>query len=555
MKRKIASEGDKPVRVVAAIEDIDTGNWQTEIEFTNLEGARVRHIFDYSIFAQTDRQIAGKLREKGARLPVGPACNNAMKELASQQPPKIRRLTRRAGWHGLQFVLPDRTIGKKPKIIFAHRSDEHTAAGNASYAGALEAWLAGLKEPLARSSYLTFALALGFTTPIASLCNTSETAIFHFWGESSSGKTLGGRICTSVIGRARKKDLLTFRHTNTGIEDAAARASDTTIVIDEADEFDGNEKERAAHLRKLSHTLTAGLGKMRSDLAQSNQDLRQKTWSVFGLTSGEMSLEQLTQLGGGKRTEGAQARFIDVHVPPRVEGGCFDRSTKRGKISASDCRRLFSDAEKTISTNYGRAIRPWITYLLARRKKMDARFAALVDKFVRLCHVEDPWEERLARKFGYAYASGVIAVDAGLMPCSDKHVRKCILKLFRRKKALERPSYRDVASIVRELQAWATDPAKIVPVKKGVRPSTDKANGYRRLDAGLGDVICLPAPIVHDLCGSAQARREVYATLKDAGVLVPGQDGVTRHHKIKGVGRHRYVTLRSKELIEMPALR
>ena len=131
-----------------------------------------------------------------------------------------------------------------------------------------------LRKPLRRSSYLTFAVALAYTSPIAALCDLDETAIFHFHGRSNTGKTLAGRIAVSVTGPAAKKDLLTFSHTNTGIEDAAARGSGTTVVVDEIAEFQGSSADRAKHLLNLGHRLTGD-----SDGSEVSLHSLGKVWS------------------------------------------------------------------------------------------------------------------------------------------------------------------------------------------------------------------------------------------------------------------------------------
>ena len=67
-------------------------------------------------------------------------------------------------------------------------------------------------------------------------------------------------------------------------------------------------------------------------------------------------------------------------------------------------------------------------------------------------HVDEAWERRFARKFAHVYAAGVIATDAGLMPCSVPHLRKCLLALYRRSRKACRSSASDMATNLRRLR-------------------------------------------------------------------------------------------------------
>jgi hypothetical protein len=187
----------------------------------------------------------------------------------------------------------------------------------------------------------------------------------------------------------------------------------------------------ASYFVTLAHILTSGITRNRSDFAKRNPLLELKNFTAFGLTTGEYSLEEMAREAKIARLPGDLARYIDLPVPPPEKGGIFDLPGDDIEDIAEWARKLAEAVERTMRLNCGVAFPRFIEYVVRNRKAVLARFAALAERFVNKLAPPDPWERRFALKFGYDYAGAVIAIEAGVLPCDERHARRSIAKLYR----------------------------------------------------------------------------------------------------------------------------
>ena len=201
--------------------------------------------------------------------------------------------------------------------------------------GSLLGWQQGLKTPFHYSDYLIFAASVAFSGPLFELVGEHEGTIFHFQPsaaplpnksvktKSSSGKTSAARVTLSTIGRARKTDLVSFALTERGAEDYCCCHSHLFGVLDEEGRALAGAGRQIIDLSRLPYLLTSGRGTVRSRKAIRDPDLKNLTWLLPFITTGEKSLDNPQRQEA--RMEGAQVRMAPIPVPPGGDGGIFNR--------------------------------------------------------------------------------------------------------------------------------------------------------------------------------------------------------------------------------------
>src|SRR5206468_11789002 len=95
--------------------------------------------------------------------------------------------------------------------------------------------------------------------------------------QSSSGKKLAARAGMSEIGRCRKSDLVTFAATERAIEDYCFAHNNLVAIFDE----EGRALSAGNGIKRddLPYFVTSGVGKLRSNKATQDSDLKNRRWS------------------------------------------------------------------------------------------------------------------------------------------------------------------------------------------------------------------------------------------------------------------------------------
>ncbi len=163
------------------IHDIDKNAFYMEIVYRGLSGKKGILLVPRAAVRNVS-EVADALLNAGAVLPPSAADSMQFVRDALAAPASGRLgVTRRCGWHGEFFVTPNQTLGDKAKEL---RFKAATAI-DPSYgitAGTLAEWKEGLRAACAASTFLTFALGVGFGAPVLDLLGEDEGAVFNFLG-------------------------------------------------------------------------------------------------------------------------------------------------------------------------------------------------------------------------------------------------------------------------------------------------------------------------------------------------------------------------------------
>lgn len=396
-----------------------TGHFDIEIRFRTRSGTR-----DAIIVPARDRSDFDKIRRalcaQDARLPGDRKGSLEFVETLIRATPKravtvVSKPGFRDGAKG--FVMPMRKYGTAKSRFVWDANFADPAFGQIK--GDLAQYREGILKPILASPFLSFSVLVALGAPLASYVEqrdgkgklVPESAIFHWAGESSSGKTTLSRLAQSCFG---KPDITTdYDATPRGVIEAAYTRNDLVLVLDDTESAALPDRDLLTKMRLFGQRVPAGRSKAIAKAAGLGAfpDLN---WFCFGMSTGPETQAVLATRTSSKRF-GERVRFIDITVPPNAEGGILGLPLALEKVAAADRGHFIAQIENAISENHGVLFDAWIRMLL--RTNYSARVRSLVDEFVRLvAGGEGGLDERFARKFAPMFAAGVIALEGGLLP-------------------------------------------------------------------------------------------------------------------------------------------
>jgi uncharacterized protein DUF927 len=542
---------DDIVKVVSTIHDVDENRYFIEIEYLDVEAQRERTILPRGAIRPNGKALE-KLLDAGADLPSRPGVGAELLRVLSASSGPVRRVTRRTGWQGSSFVLPDMTIGPDADALGFQPQNE--VQNEVHTAGGLEEWRDQLTVPCQASTYLTFGMASGFAGPLLKLLKQDEGASFYLSGESSTGKTLSELGGQSVIGCADRKELLTHDVTPRALEEAAAARNDLTLVIDELARKSEFEAAIRKHIRELAHKLAGGGGRRRSNKATQDTSLENLHWRLFSLWSGEYPLD--SRFLGEARKRGEIVRLAEIRVPNALSGGIFDRMTGI-EFSTAELARKVEDA---VQANFGHPIRTFLNHLTTDLDTYTKRARALVDEFVRKVGGQsDAWTHRFATKFAVVYAGGHIAAEMGIAPWSSKHAFTCIAHIYRNAREVVATPEEALTDLLHRLAKNATSKTRFPGLKKGVslpKHAKAKAWGLRREVAGTPANLAILSEKFDKLVRPREHSAQVRKLLADGGYTLPGKEGrLVTQLQVKGFGSSEKPYFIRVRLDRLPAIK
>ena len=529
----------RPIRLVQIVEHIEDETHFFDIEYTHLTGELRRVKISRS---QGAGVVQNTLLDAGARLPPDP--KKAIATALTAQVPMVA-VTKRTGWHGDCFVLPDRTIGDHPqKLAYWDKRGSEPAA---TAAGTIKAWKKALRKACAGSSYLTFAMALGFAGPLIGRLQRRDGFFFNLAGESSTGKTLATRAGRSVIGRADSTGIHTPSMKDRAIEELAFAHNDTTMFIDDLGLLKGPQSKKHETLSRYAYELASGNGMRRSKVVSS--ELPNLSWAIVGLTSWEHPLKEL-------RAQGEQVRLIDVPVPVRSKGGVFD--LVRGAEGPGLRKRLARLVQTTVDANYGHAFPTFLEHLIAGGQPLIDDLNEIVDNFMRDVRKEgNPLLDRFAEKFGIVLAAALLAADADVAPWTKLQATEAVRRVYFDASTKLVTAEDAAKDFLRQLGKRAADKTQFPWVQpKGAFPGKlkDTAFGFRTALPKVGKVVAIRRSKFMEMAGSPARQAAIMPVLAEQGSLIKGSGNKsTMQMRIKGLSqkRLRYYVLRADSLPSM----
>ena len=252
----------------------------------------------------------------------------------------------------------------------------------------------------------------------------TETAIVHFVGESSSGKTTVGRVGQSVGGSPTIET--DYEATDRGIAEHAYRRNNLVLVIDDTESAGLTDSEILAKMLKFAHHVPRGRYRAIS-MKASRSDLPELRWSEYAISSGPESLAALAARVQRKRG-GDRVRILDIALPTLAKGGIFGSPVTADRKPPGDSAELIDELEDGLLACFGVLFDAWIKHLLAH--DLADRIIDHFDRFVEATAAgSNGLERRFAMKYAMLYAACMIGVEDGLLPWPEdwpmRAVRHC----------------------------------------------------------------------------------------------------------------------------------
>ena len=329
------------------------------------------------------------------------------------------RCASHVGWHGSQdgsmvYVLPDTILGASTaceKVVL------QTNSSRTGYAvlGSLEKQkeLFGL---CIGNSRLLLALTASFAGPLLAPAGMSGGG-FHLYGGTSTGKSTALHVAGSVWDNCEV--LPTWRATDNALEAVFSLHSDNLTILDEIGQAPDNA------VANIVYMAANGRGKQR---AKSNSMLRSSyQWRTMILSNGEMRCITKIELSGKKSQAGQEVRLVDIPADAGCGKGLFE------DLHGYQDGNAFSMALKEMATqNYGHAGRAFIEHIATKMDEIKKTISPALKKLVSgFCPDEsDGQVKRVAQRFALCAYTGMLLIEAGLLPCSTEQILASIKLCF-----------------------------------------------------------------------------------------------------------------------------
>jgi len=340
-----------PLEVTAFTRNATGEFWGRLLNWTDAEGRVHTWAMPMSLLAGDGNEYRSRLLDGGLVISPGRKARELLTTyISTAQPKEWATCVSRVGWHGDVFVLPDETIGPTDGETIVFQSP-YEAEHFFNVSGTAELWRTNVGRYCSGNSLLVLVVSCAFVGPLLSRVG-AESAGMHLHSSSSKGKTTAQIVGASVYGGGPKTGFLqTWRSTVNGLEGVAASHHDCTLFLDELSQVHPKEAGEAAYL------LGNSQGKMR--MTRSGGVRKKLSWSLFYVSSGEMTLAEHAASANVRTRAGAEIRLLNVEADAGAGMGVFENI--HGEESADAFSHQLQDAARRY---YGAPIRAYLARLI-----------------------------------------------------------------------------------------------------------------------------------------------------------------------------------------------
>lgn len=296
--------------------------------------------------------------------------------------------------------------------------DSKAFIGDETSRGTLEQWQKHVAEPALHSECMVLALCSALAGYCIYFTNIGSGG-FHFYGQSSGGKSTTLLVAASLRGNAGT--VSSWKQTEAGFEETAEARNHGLLILDELKLLDKNPEEAARKAMGTCYMLGDGRGKKRWTGCQKSP----ASWHLVILSAGERSLGQHASDGGLARMKGEEVRLVDVPVDDDQEHGVV-HSFSEGMNSG----KFIEFIQNQCGQYYGTAGPEFVRRLLRKgESKIRDKLEYLIDKFLvhhEMDNCDDGVQRRIALRFALAYASGIMAVNLKILPYTRGDIMKAV---------------------------------------------------------------------------------------------------------------------------------
>ena len=488
------------LKLIAIAEDEATREFTAVIEFRDIDG-QIRRIEQPKSSLRKINELREALEDAGADISSNGRGNDAEIQALFIAAGTAHRWKYAAsvGWYDghRAFVLHDHIVGTPrgkavilpPRIRSDHRRFELGSRGRH------KDWITSVAEPARYSSCTVLGICMALAAPLVDLLDFHSFGIL-LSGPSKAGKSTALVVAGSVIGFAREKDLPNFRTTDTALGELPASFNDMMVPLNELGLLKGSATTRYERIRDWAYGFAEGRGTMYSRFVTHDNENFDHKWRALGFGTGEETFDEISLAAGETRAMGEAVRWIDLRATQRNAADIFDRCPES---VAPDCRIKWSERQckalrRAVAVNHGVAFEHFIKRLIKRRRKISASTQPLIDEFVDAVvnKADEPAVRHLANCFGLIRAGGILGVQFGTLPYSEKFVDRCIRRCYR----AARRSLRTETELLRSGQRQLRAKLKSSNMLKAAGTKPRRADAFKTADGYINDSGGVPTATV-----------------------------------------------------------
>ncbi|WEJ87201.1 MAG: DUF927 domain-containing protein [Klebsiella huaxiensis] len=392
------------------------------IKFYNCGTGKYRRMLILSSDLLDSRKVYALLLDQGLPFDLkGEKFNSTIAPL-KETPNERVKLCERPGYVLINKKLcylthNGKTLGKHDGFAPMPYPDSKAFYNGKSSKGDLSGWQTLVAQASLHSPFIMLAICCAFAGYCVYFTDV-ETGGMHFFGKSSKGKSTVLLVATSVY--SDKDYGSDWNITETGLEELAESRNHGLLILDEVSLLDKNNKDAAQKMQKIVYMLGAEGGKQRSNFYQP----RKATWRLTALSNGELGLNEQAANGNIQRNNGEKVRFIDIPVDCESDMGIFE--TVPDSLTPSEYAENIKSA---CHQHYGVAGPAFVEKILSKgTKHIKKELKRHMNNFLIHHNISglDGIEKRIAKRFALSYASGVLAVDFGILPFTASDVMEGI---------------------------------------------------------------------------------------------------------------------------------
>jgi len=327
--------------------------------------------------------------------------------------------TDRIGWHGNIYLFHDNTfIGSSTEqyIYTGAPTGNHFAVK-----GTAQSWKESVATLCKGNTLLLVAVNVSLAAVLLRLLKM-ESGGYHFYGESSTGKTTTLHVAGSVHGDPDQM-IGTWRSTTNGAEGRAKKFNDSLLIMDELHQSNPKDAGEAAYM------LFNGKGKQRSSVLGEARAVSE--WRLNCLSSGEMPYAAFIQEGGKNSRAGQEIRMLDVPADMEAGYGAFEDIH-----GAKDSHAFAELIKKACADNYGAPIREFLQKLTEyeQLQRLESDFIGVKERFITDYVPADAsgQVQRVASKMAVVALAGELATGFGLTGWDTAEAYEAVGRTFTR---------------------------------------------------------------------------------------------------------------------------
>lgn len=528
-----------PLFIKSDAADPDSDNWGKSLEFSDKNGTIHNWTLPMSLTVGDGTELCSQLASKGLTLTSSRGGKQLLIEYILQAKASGKVIcTPSTGWHGGVFVLPTETIGDS-KIPVNLQSEAIPSRSAISKQGTMVEWQQHVTAYAVGNSRLLFAIGHSFSTPLLSILREGSGG-FNFTGGSSIGKTTALVVGASAQGLPTVDGALNqWRSTDNALETTCQLHNDIAMPMDETGQVDARVLLRMVYM--------IGNNQSKARMSAKGHQRPVATWTTSVISTGEVSLSDMSARENLSVNAGQEVRFIDIPADAGCGLGCFENIH-----GCADGGEFSTMLVRNAKLYYGAAFHAFISELVKQPNRNHDNIKNYVDDFVKTHCPKgaDGQVSRVCRRFGIVAVGGELATNWGITGWPSGAAEEAAVTLFKswiakrgghgsqeEKQALKQVQHFLTQHGASRFEKWAGESNRTIinragytkslapfPMVENVNDTVTNNQDEEEGEENAPDFYVLPAAFTGDICKGMDAKR-VARTLHKYGYLEMGKKG------------------------------